>query len=114
MILEGIEENNKAIAKVRETLLELKVTKGEFDQWKPQMETNVLNLQSSVADLRVQVEQILSKPGSTANSMEKASLTLAPGWGATTTTHLDASSIEATFGPHVHHVAQTHRGMVLG
>ena len=113
-------ETQQSLLEMRTAMAELKVTKGDFEQWKPLVETNLVDLQKIITDLHVQVEQLHPVPGSDGKSAAETSRVRASeaeamkSIGAPATAHLGASSPEAVFGPIGHRSAPNHRGYGFG
>lgn len=92
---------------MRDSVEDLKVAKREFEQWHPHVEERVLDLQSSVANLQLQIEKLVvlgagvssSEPGK-ATAPEKALISA----------DLEIPSTEATPGQISHCKDLRHRG----
>ncbi|WVZ71981.1 hypothetical protein U9M48_020508 [Paspalum notatum var. saurae] len=94
-----IKDGTRAISEVRDSVEELKIAKGEFEQWKPQVENQVNDLQATVADLRHQIGKMMSKPDHPDLAKRKASVSA----------HLETSSSEAMLGQNGHRDENSHR-----
>ncbi|CAN6235112.1 unnamed protein product [Urochloa humidicola] len=100
-------ETNQRLEGMQSSIDSILLEQGSIQQWKPQLETKVTELQNSVSDLKLKVDLFI-------HEQPTAAVGEAAQYRASTPAHLGATAEAETSGPESHNEETIHRRVGAG